>query len=331
MKTTIALIALAIVFVSHVAASDTTTRPACAGDERYPDIDYSHKTVRQACESGGSVSGWWAIEYHHDSFDDTTSTTAINFSQIPSTDTTDATQYLAIACHEDNLLVAVIILPEHTGFSPDDFLKVGYRLDGADPQYVKWKNHNVRTVAGVAKKAEAFMLEIYNAKKIQIRVFGATEIDLNSDLSGIQGAVKAIADSCNWEPGQAADPVAAQFAKEQAWETAERNIIDRIPASLAPCWDQTSGTGTIAIQVKGSVEKSGSVDFGDGARYIIDRYDRREHGARFSLLQASLLCKVDIREEHWPFPDNHNVEFTLTMYPNHPLSTKPAKPYSYWR
>ena len=271
MKIIFALIALAIVSTSHVAVSDTTTRPACAGDERYPDIDYSHTVVRQACERGGFVSGWWVIENRLDTFDETTTTVALNFSQITSTDTTSTAQSLGIGCAEGDLLIAIFNLPMHTGFSSDDFLRVGYRLDGADPQYVEWRNNNNRTVSRVDENAEAFMLEIYRAQKIQIRVFGDSRIDSKSDLSGIQGAVKAVADACNWETGQAADPIAAQAAKDDALARLNRtiqakyedaNVLKSIVREIAECWKPAvgrAGDTTVSISV-GAIRSSGHVE-----------------------------------------------------------------------
>ena len=201
MKYTLFIVAVVLIILTAVqilsTTSDASLPSACDGDDRYPEIDYSHRLVRNACNVGGVVSGYWAIDFASNPYDGNVTTTATNFSTLKGEPEYSGGS-ITLACRADETL-ALIFLPESMSTASDIEISMGYRLDAREHKYMKWLTFEDRTLVVSGSKARDFMLELYDATSIQMRVFSPTFVDSNSNLVGIRDAVDTVARACGWE------------------------------------------------------------------------------------------------------------------------------------
>ena len=259
----VAMVAFTVITLSSLApayAADTSLRSACDGDERYPDINYSHPLLSQICDKDGAVSGYWFVDSHIDPDSGSVSVAAVNFSQLPLTSGDEHNEFIALTCNNGTELGAQIFLSTPIGFTFDEFIRVGYRVDESESIYSRWSAPRPNTVVTDGDQSRAFMLDIYNASKLRLWVYGQTRIDFRSDLSGSYGAVKSVADACGWtdiaftndESAEHIAEAAARSASGDAGAAARAAYRDRLlkqaQALLVPFTDAVDAALSILIQ-----------------------------------------------------------------------------------
>ena len=141
------------------ANTDTITRSACEGDERYALIDYyNHPSMKNACQEGNPVVGWWTITESIDPFDETKTTLAMNVSQQTADEgyQIQGRRSLRLGCFDEATTKVQIKPPPGflTFFLLDTEMKVGYRIDGAKPKFREFSTDRGGACLAVRKRGK---------------------------------------------------------------------------------------------------------------------------------------------------------------------------------
>jgi hypothetical protein len=169
-------------------------------DPNHPEIDYSLAPFELAHNEGDRISGWWVIDEERAAIDDSASVVAVNYSAYEERSFGGITALIA-QCREGETSVV---------FLQDDFLMsairrnsfdITYRIDDAPAQSTRWNELTNNKGAGLfGTGSESFLRGLYDADAFFIRLTDGNgrRYDAEFDLSGIQGAIEAVAGACGW-------------------------------------------------------------------------------------------------------------------------------------